>query len=96
MCRPQEQQWHADVYHEGASRKFRVRPRSYAKRELERSFREAVAWHKKAMPKKVMKVMKAAAKSIRKGPKRRSLSGRPSSIPCGSSPASVDGGPPRR
>ena len=50
--RIEEQQWHAQIIIRGAKRHFRVKPKDFSEAELERSFQEAVAWHKRQVKEK--------------------------------------------
>ena len=62
----QIQKWHATCHVGGVCRNFRVRPKDHSEAELERSFREAVAWKKKQEKEKKRKAVKPKAKPRKK------------------------------
>ena len=62
----QNQRWHATCRVGGACRHFGVRPKDHSEAELERSFKEAVAWKKKQEKEKKRKAVKPKAKPRKK------------------------------
>ena len=58
----QIQKWHATCHVGGVRRNFRVRPKDHSEADLERSFKEAVAWKKKQEKEKKRKAVKPKAK----------------------------------
>ena len=62
----QIQKWHATCHVGGVRRNFRVRPKDHSEADLERSFKEAVAWKKKQEKEKKRKAVKPKAKPRKK------------------------------
>jgi len=58
----QNQKWHARCCVGGAWRHFRVKPKDHSEAELDRSFKEAVAWKKKQEKEKQGKAVKPKVK----------------------------------
>ena len=50
--RQSEQRWYADWRRQGARRTLRIKPKNHSEEELERSFKEAVAWMNKQQKEK--------------------------------------------
>ena len=68
--RQSEQRWYADRRGQGARRTLRIKPKNHSEEELERSFKEAVAWMKKQQKEKEGgKTVKPKVKPGKKQPK---------------------------